>query len=207
MSAARTIDFGGVDITFHEGVLEPRAWTVMQAEWARDLARSLPEGDFVELGCGAGHIGLASVARNERRLVQLDASEAACELARGNAARAGLADRVSVRCGSFDGALGAEERFALVIADPPYVPTGETYRYPDDPLDAIDGGPEGLDGIRASLSVAAAHLLSDGAVLLQVWGPGQARQSEALAAVAGLTIVDVRVHDEHRAVALLRPIA
>ena len=48
-----------------------------------------------------------------------------------------------------DEVLAPDERFALVIADPPWVPRAETGRFPEDPLLAIDGGDDGLDLARA----------------------------------------------------------
>jgi methylase of polypeptide subunit release factors len=205
VTAARTICFGTLSIVFDNRVLEPRPWTVMQADWAHELEPTLPEGPFLELGCGAGHIGLAAVCGNGRHLVQLDSESGACDIAAINTAAAGLAERVEVRCGDFDQTLSPAEKFALVLADPPYVPTSETSRYPDDPPEAIDGGADGLDGIRAALRVAAAHLERDGAVLLQVWGADQARQTQPIAEGLGLDVTGVRTHDERRAVALLRP--
>ena len=50
--------FGPVDIRHDDEVLEPRPWTIAQAEWASEL----PAGPMLELGCGAGHIGLAAAA-------------------------------------------------------------------------------------------------------------------------------------------------
>ena len=205
MTAARTIRFGSLSISFDDRVLEPRPWTVMQAEWAQELEPSLPAGPFLEMGCGAGHIGLAAVGGNRRDLVQLDSEGGACELAARNADAAGLSRRVTVRCGGFEECLLPGESFALVLADPPYVPSGETWRYPDDPPEAIDGGVDGLDGIRAALRVAAAHIVPGGAVLLQVWGDRQARESVPIAAALSLDVVEVRSYDEHRAVALVRP--
>ena len=204
MTAARTIRFGSLSICFDNRVLEPRPWTVMQAEWAQELEPSLPTGPVLEMGCGAGHIGLAAVIRNTRDLVQLDSEDGACELAARNAASAGLSERVSIRCGEFEDCLQPGESFALVLADPPYVPSSETWRYPDDPPEAIDGGADGLDGIRAALRVAAVHLVPGGAVLLQVWGEEQARQTAPIAAALALDVVEVRTHDDHRAVALVR---
>ena len=205
MTSARKIRFGSLSICFDDRVLEPRPWTLMQAEWAQELEPSLPTGPFLEMGCGAGHIGLAAVIGNSRDLVQLDSESGACELAARNAAEGGLSERVSIRCGEFDKCLLPSESFALVLADPPYVPSGETWRYPGDPPEAIDGGVDGLDGIRATLRVAAGHTVAGGAVLLQVWGHDQAREAEPIAAALALDVVEIRSHDEHRAVALVRP--
>ena len=48
-----------------------------------------------------------------------------------------------------DVVLDPHERFAVVIADPPWVPRADTGRYPEDPVLAIDGGDDGLDLARA----------------------------------------------------------
>jgi release factor glutamine methyltransferase len=129
---------------------------------------------MAELGCGAGQIGLAAAALTGRRLVQVDASEAACRAARANAHAAGLADAVDVRHATFDDAFAPGELFALVLIDPPYVPSADVDDYPDDPPVAIDGGPSGLDVIDHALAVATRHLGEGGAVVLQVFGATQA---------------------------------
>ena len=90
---------------------------------------------------------------------------------------AGLTHRVEVRAAAMTEALRPDEEFVLVIADPPWVPEGDTDRYPADPLLAIDGGPEGLAVARTCLSIIGAHLAPQGAALLQL---GSVRQAKAL---------------------------
>lgn len=170
----RTCEFGPLRIRYDARVLEPRPWTLAQSEWAADLAAGAPEGPILELCTGAGHIGLAAVHLTGRRAVLVDADEAACELALLNARDAGLADLVEVRHGPMDQVLRDDDRFAVVIADPPYIPSSETGVFPDDPLLAIDGGDDGLDLARLCLEVAAAHLLPGGSVVLQLRDAGQA---------------------------------
>ena len=69
----------------------------------------------------------------------------ACDYARRNAEAAGLGDCVEVRDGTLTTCSTTRERFALVIADPPWVRRAEVGRFPEDPLLAIDGGDDGLD--------------------------------------------------------------
>jgi release factor glutamine methyltransferase len=130
----------------------------------------------LELCSGAGHIGLLTLLDNERSLVMVDASPAACDFARANAAYAGLTERVEVRRGLLESSVSPDEVFPLVLADPPWVPSDETTRYPEDPLHAIDGGPDGLDVARACLVIIGAHLHEDGHAVLQVGGTGHADQ-------------------------------
>lgn len=174
-SSCRTMRFEDLDIRYDAAVLEPRRWTALQSRWATELLEGPDQrpGAVLELCAGAGHIGLAAIRPTNRSLVQVDANPRACAWAEHNATAAGLAHRVSIRSGDVADVLGAHERFPLVIADPPYVPTDDVGEHPDDPRIAIDGGADGLDVVRRVMSVAADHLTDDGVVLLQTRGAGQ----------------------------------
>jgi methylase of polypeptide subunit release factors len=166
-----TIDFGGLQIAYDERVLRPRTWTENQSRWAAGLLPSLPAGDVLELCSGAGQIGLLAIAGCDRRLICVDVNLVAAELTAVNALAAGLQDRVEMREGLVSEVLAPEERFPLIIADPPWVRRSETVRFPEDPLLAIDGGDDGLGVVRTCLSVIAGHLVEGGVALLQL-GPG-----------------------------------
>ena len=129
---------------------------------------------MLELCAGAGQIGLLTVALTGRSLVCVDLNPVACDFARHNAAAAGLAHLVEVREGRLEEAVGADERFAVVVADPPWVPRAETGRFPADPLLAIDGGDDGLDVARACVRVVGRHLLPGGSAVLQLGSLPQA---------------------------------
>jgi release factor glutamine methyltransferase len=188
--AARTLDFDGLPISWDRRVLEPRPWTAAQSRWVAELAATVPAGPVLELCCGAGHIGLLAAARCGRALVAVDVNPAACELARRNARAAGLGDRVEVREGDLGAVLADDERFPLVVADPPWVPRTEVGRYPEDPVLAIDGGPDGLDVARLCLEVAERHVAPGGSVVLQL---GTADQAARLAQGGpGLAVREVR---------------
>ena len=171
-------DFGGLTVAFDERVLRPREWTVMQSQWARELLPTLPDGDVLELCAGVGHIGLCAVLGSERRLLMVDASEVACRYAGLNTQHARLSQQVDIRCGPMERCLDPRERFALVIADPPWVPSGSCDAFPEDPLHAIDGGADGLDLARTVLQVIGTHLLPWGAALLQLGDTDQVRAVE-----------------------------
>ena len=194
--ATRTMRFGSLQIRYDDRVLEPRPWTTAQSAWAAELIEQAPAGDVLELCTGAGHIGLLAIAGSDRRLVAVDASPTAAEHAADNAAAAGLAGQVEVRLGQLDEVLDADERFAVVIADPPWVPRAETGRFPQDPLLAIDGGDDGLDVARLCLEVISHHLVPGGAAVLQL---GTLEQVSALGdrvAEGGvLRTGEVRKHD------------
>jgi ribosomal protein L3 glutamine methyltransferase len=165
-----SVEIGGLSFAYGPDVLTPRPWTLAQSEWARDLLDEVPDGPILELCSGVGHIGLLALLGNERSLVMVDLSESACTFARRNARAAGLLDRVEIRQGPLEGSVRTGERFPLVIADPPWVPSGEVGRFPADPLIAIDGGDDGQGPTRSCLQVIDQHLDPAGCAVIQVGG-------------------------------------
>lgn len=190
--SAETIVFGELSIDFDERVLRPRVWTLEQSRWAARLLPTLPEGPVLELCSGAGQIGIAAVQGSGRSLVCVDANPAAVSFTRANAARAGMAERIEVREGRLEQVLGEEECFALVVADPPWVPREQIDRFPEDPRLAIDGGDDGLGVVRLCVEVILAHLAPGGAALLQLGTPAQAEAVASLVATSRLRPTELR---------------
>lgn len=173
-------EFGPITVEYDARVITPRPWTLVQSEWAAELVRERSVRRLLELCAGAGHIGLAAAVLADCDLVQVELDPVAAGYATANARRAGRAERVQVRNAPLQTAVAAGETFELIVADPPYLPTGSVERWPEDPVLAIDGGTDGLDIVRACLQVAADHLTASGCVLLQVAGRGQADEIRTL---------------------------
>lgn len=187
--------FCGLDIAFDHRVLEPRPWTEAQSAWAADLLAEAPPGPVLELCAGAGHIGLGAVKDTDRTLVMVDVNPAAEEFALANAATNSLASRVTFRLARMEEALEPAERFPVIVADPPWVRSSETSRFPEDPVLAIDGGESGLDLARTCVDLMALHLSDGGSGLLQLGNLGQAETIAAYAAeepAGALTLVETR---------------
>lgn len=202
----RQVRFGDLELQVDDTVLQPRPWTHAQSAWAADLLATLPAGGVLELCAGAGQIGLAAVDGTGRRLVMVDAEPSACRLARLNADV--VDEPVEVREGRFDRVLGEAERFVLVVADPPWVPSQRIGDHPEDPAWAIDGGMDGLEVARRCVRVAAHHLHPGGAVLLQLGSQEQVDVLERTVQAAGLVVSEVRHGGEGESrgvVALLEP--
>jgi len=201
-AGTRELRFGILDIAYDERVLEPRPWTAEQSRWGAELLPGLPAGRVLELCSGAGQIGLLTAALSGRSLVAVDLDPVACSFARHNAARAGL--DVEVREGPLDRVLADQESFALVTADPPWVRSADTGRFPEDPLLAIDGGDDGLDLARLCLTVADAHLMDGGSVLLQLGAEDQVAEIAGWASEhLRLRVVESRAHGTRGVVARL----
>jgi release factor glutamine methyltransferase len=170
-----TMRFDHLTVRFDERVLRPRPWTRSQSLWAAELAAGLPPGPCLDLCAGVGHGGLLLASLVPRDLVLVDADPTACQYARDNVAAAALPQRVEVRLGDIDAVLAPDERFAIILADPPWVPSQETWRFPADPLHAIDGGPDGLEGARTCVEVIGRHLAPGGVAILQLRDEQQVR--------------------------------
>lgn len=161
-------DFGDLTVAYDDRVLCPRPWTFAQSTWSAELLETAPEGPVLELCAGVGHIGLAAVAHGRRELVLVDLNPVACTLARRNAEAALMQHRVEVREGPMDEVVAPGEKFAHVIADPPWVRSDGIGEHPADPSIAIDGGADGLDLARMCCEVIEAHLAEGGTAVIQL---------------------------------------
>lgn len=196
---------GRLEIAWDERILEPRPWTAAQSRWAARLLCELPPGPVLELCCGAGHIGLLAVAGSRRELVCVDADPTATSYAASNAERNGLGAQVTTRTATIADLAVSDERYALVIADPPWVSSAETGTFPADPLLAIDGGPDGTDVAVECVATAARLLVPGGVLVLQVGSEAQLDGPITAAAHAHRMLVAERRVHERGTLALLVP--
>ena len=184
-------EFYGLDLEITPDVLIPREET----EGLVELALAwLPTGAAVrvlDLGCGSGAVALA-IAR-ERPLASvtgIDVSPAAIELARRNATRLAIANAAFAESDWF--ADVAPERFALIVANPPYVGENDPHLHAGDlrfePPGALASGHDGLDAIRAIVAAAPSHL-SPGAHFAVEHGYDQARNVRSLLTAAGFEAI------------------
>lgn len=166
--------------------LDPRPDTETIIEAA--LAVMPRAARLLDLGTGTGAIAITLLAeRPEASGVATDVSPAALAVAQENAERLGVAQRLSLRQGSWFEPV--TERFDIILSNPPYIPAGEIAGLgPDvrnfDPVLALSGGTDGLDPYRVIASSAAAHLAADGHVLVEI-GAGQADDIAAIFARQG----------------------
>ena len=165
---ASHLTFQGLIIAYDHQVLEPRPWTEAQSTWAAELLAEAPDGPVLELCAGVGHIGLGAVRDSTRDLVMVDFNPVAQRFAAHNAVVNHMADRFEFRLARMEEALEAVERFGLIIADPPWVRSTETSRFPADPVLAIDGGDDGLALARVCVALIDKHLTDGGSALLQL---------------------------------------
>lgn len=172
----------GMTFEVARGVLIPRpeTETLIEATLAaiRDHPRARRLVRVADVGTGSGAVALA-VARHvpSARVYALEASTEALAIAGRNMHRFGLRDRVTLLMSDLLESL--PEAVDIVTANLPYVVTAEVETLAPEvrdwePRAALDGGPDGLDVIRALVRQLPEHLAEDPrAVLLEV-GFGQA---------------------------------
>jgi release factor glutamine methyltransferase len=153
------------------GVFIPRQEIETLIEVCAGLEFDDPVSKIVEFGPGTGVIGLSLLTRwPSARLFAVDLNPQAVELSRENAERLGVADRAEFEIG--DARSVELPACDLLVSNPPYVPAAmidglEPEVREHDPRLALDGGPDGMDFVRAMMGPAASALCSRGWIALE----------------------------------------
>ncbi|WP_171165220.1 putative protein N(5)-glutamine methyltransferase [Streptomyces sp. I05A-00742] len=179
-------EFCGLRVAVDPGVFVPRRRTEFLVRQAVALAR--PRAVVVDLCCGSGAVGTAlAAALDSPELHAADVEPAAVRCARRNIGAAGR-----VYGGDLYAPLPADlrGRVDVLVANTPYVPTGEIPLLPPEARDheprvTLDGGPDGLD-VQRRVAAEAARWLAPGGRLLVETSERQAVRSMAVFARAGL---------------------
>lgn len=138
---------------------------IRQAELQPDLA----QGDWVDLGTGSGAIAIGLAAAFPKITVHaVDISRAALEIAQQNAINLGFGDRLQFYQGCWWQPLRSlRGKVTGVISNPPYIPSSEIPQLQPEvarhePLNALDGGVDGLDCLRTLIATTSDYLRSGG---------------------------------------------
>jgi release factor glutamine methyltransferase len=200
-----TREFWSLPFSVSSGVLVPRpetetlveaalaAWGEMKAERRAPSAERREAGPtIVELCTGSGAVAVALATElPTARILATDVSWRALRVARANAERNGVAERITFLrgnlCRAVDGQV-PEESVDLVVANPPYIPTGELVTLmPEvqwEPRLALDGGADGLRVAREIIETSPDRIRPGGFLLLEI-GAEQAEAVQALVAASG----------------------
>jgi release factor glutamine methyltransferase len=167
----REQEFFGLPFEVTPDVLIPRPETEHLVEAVLRLEQ---KSAILDVGTGSGAIAVALAHTSpESRVTAVDISAAALEVARRNAERHGVADRVTFL--RSDLLASVEGQFDIIVSNPPYVAEEEVLepqvaRY--EPHSALYAGPTGLEIYNRLLPQAREHLKPGGWLLLEM-GFGQ----------------------------------
>lgn len=171
-------EFMGLTFKVNEDVLIPRPDTETWLEKVIQYHRNEQGLHVADLGTGSGAILLSFLYYcKEDTGVGVDISEKALAVAEENGKTLKMDDRVTWRRGDYLTALEEGELFDGILTNPPYIPTGDIRGLAEEvrhePMNALDGGADGLTFYRKLAEGAAEHL-KDGGFLAAEFGIHQA---------------------------------
>jgi len=184
-------EFFSLPFAVTRDVLVPRPETEGLVVRTIDLCKAADAPRIVDVGTGSGAIVVALAKHLPRaRFAATDVAPAAVEVARGNATRHGVADRIDFLCCDLLDDPRAAGPWDVIVSNPPYVREDEFADLPVDvrdhePRGALVAGPTGVEVV-TRLAAVAEHALAPGGWLLVEIGPVVAAAAEAAIAARPL---------------------
>ncbi len=192
-------EFYGLGFFLSAETLVPRPETELVVDLACDALKGRDGPTLLDIGTGTGCIAIATLANQpDARAVAVDLSADALETARRNAGRHNLETRIDFRQGSWFAPIAGNERFDVLVSNPPYIVHNDIAGLaPDvsrfDPHLALDGGQDGLDPYRVIANESGTVLRAGGTIVLE-HGCDQAQSISRLLARHGF--VELRDHKD-----------
>jgi release factor glutamine methyltransferase len=194
-------DFYGRTFKTDKRALIPRPETELLVDTLlKEVTKGEPSTRLVDVGTGSGVLAITlALERPELEVFALDLSEEALALARENAERLGVLDRVAFR--RSDLLEGIEGPFHWVVANLPYIPTSDLnglqreVKY--DPGLALDGGKDGLTIIKRLIESVPGKIASNGMIALEI---GQGQSQRVLGFLADHNYRDISIKKDYQGV-------
>ncbi len=175
-----TQQFWGLEFIVTPDVLIPRPETENLVEEAINLANSFgPKNQkctILDIGTGCGCIAVAlSKSLPHARILATDISAKALTIARRNAKRLGVGERITFLMGDLFEPLKklCVDKVDMIVSNPPYVASGEIQTLAPEVKDhepkiALDGGSDGLDLCKRTLREAPDYLAQGGTLAMEI---------------------------------------
>lgn len=166
-------EFFGLDFKVTKDVLIPRPDTETLVLELLERAKAVATPRVLELCTGSGCIVVSAAANlPTASFVATDVSPAALQIARENAEKHQVAERIEFREGDLFSAVSSGVQFDLIVSNPPYVPEGEIAALDADvrdhePMLALRAGADGMKCLSVIVEQAATFLVAGGWLLLE----------------------------------------
>ena len=188
-------EFFKLDFQVTPDVLIPRPETELIVQAVLDLFPTNAQIDFADVGTGSGCIAISILhERQQARATAIDLSAAALAVAKHNAERHQVIDRMRLLRSNLFADLEGEV-FDLIVSNPPYIPDEDiselSVEVQQEPRSALAGGANGLNVI-AELLNSAPRRLSRGGYLIFEFGINQDREIERLVNTDLWELIEVR---------------
>ena len=176
-------EFWSLDFVVDENVLTPRPETELLVETALNCISS-PTAKILDLGTGSGALAVVMAKEvPECKVSAIDIDPNALSIAKENAVRHGVADRIEFVCADLIKSTWSG-CFSIILSNPPYIKSADIKKImPEvlnyEPEKALDGGITGLAFYRAIIPMAIDRLEENGFLILEI-GHDQADEVTAL---------------------------
>lgn len=166
-------EFFKLDFEVTPDVLIPRPETELIVEVGIEMLKDEATALFADLGTGSGAIAISLLQELPQvRAIGADVSTAALAVAKRNAERHNVTDRLRLIASDLFSAIDSRECFALIVSNPPYVPANDLNclqrEVRHEPAGALAGGPDGLMVIRRLLRDASDFLRPRGHLVFEI---------------------------------------
>ena len=176
-------EFFSLDFQVTPAVLIPRPDTETLVVELLDVAKPLSAPRILDVGTGSGCIAIAAAVNHPTaQIAATDANDAALAVARENAQKHHVVERIAFRSGDLFAPVEQDEPFDIVVSNPPYIAEHEKDTLQNDvrkyePHEALFSGPSGLEVLFRLIDEAPRHLAAGGTLMLEI----SPEQSEAVA--------------------------
>jgi release factor glutamine methyltransferase len=167
-------EFYSLAFTVTPAVLIPRPESEFVVVEFLALMARVESPTAVDVGTGSGCLAIAAASRSPHaRFIATDISKDALEVARANAARHSVSDRVDFRLGDLLEPVGDETTFDAIVSNPPYIATDEIAGLEPgvrefEPRSALDGGADGLEIVGRLIRDCVPKLKPGGHLILEI---------------------------------------
>jgi release factor glutamine methyltransferase len=181
-------------------VLIPRPDTETLIVEALKLIKGRESPRILDIGTGSGCIAVTLAHQHKSaQVVAIDISAEALAVASRNAVKHSLAERIRFLQGDLFGPLSDEDRFDLIVSNPPYVAQEDIATLPVsvrdfEPHQALDGGPGGFAVFQRLIEGASERLRPGGALLIEIGSEQEQEARQRLTLRSGWSLKPT-VHD------------
>ncbi len=180
-------EFFALEFEVDPSVLIPRPESELVVVECLRLAKDMERPRVLDVGTGSGNLAVAVACRQPRAAVTaVDVSSEALALARRNATKHGVAERIRFLRGDLFAPIPTGERFDLILSNPPYIAREDLSSLPAgvrdyEPHLALDGGAGGYAVLDSLLSEARAFLAPGGYLIVEIGTPQEMPVRERIA--------------------------
>ncbi|MFN4258475.1 MAG: peptide chain release factor N(5)-glutamine methyltransferase [Gemmataceae bacterium] len=193
-------EFFSLELEVNRHVLIPRPESEFVVMECLRLAKGMTAPRVLDIGTGSGNLAV-TIAHQvpDAQVTAVDLSPDALAVARRNAAKHQVAERIRFLQGDLFQPISADETFDFILSNPPYIahedldqlPVGVRYYEPEL---ALDGGPGGYVLLERIIAAAGNHLVSGGYLIFEIGAPQEAEVRRRLAARGGYELQPT-IHD------------